>query len=306
MLLAGLILQNLVLLALIAGLFLARRPTRRWRTIYTVSAATVMLGLLLSGVWVYPPSWGAAIYLALFLFACIRWWRMPVAKDGKAGPLKVLLVALTAIPGAILVWQGVAGRIAPAQEPILLASPFAERDGHCVLSGGSSLALNLHYVESEKTAASYEKHSVDFIRVNPFGFRTAPSRSLSPKPGSLSDYAVYGSSVVAPCDGTVIVAEDGKPDVAPGHANRSLDGSNYVLLQCRKADILLAHFQPGTVSVSEGDTVVTGTPLGLVGNSGNTEEPHLHINAQKRAPDGSQAAVPMRFDGRYLARGNCL
>ncbi|MBX7458683.1 M23 family metallopeptidase [Qipengyuania sp. 1NDH17] len=306
MLLTGLIFQNMVLLALVASLFLAGRPTRLWRLLYTASAGALVFGIVLSGVWVYPPIWGAAVYLVLFLLACLRWWRMPVKNPARLRSLQIILAALTAIPGLILIWQGVAGRIAPAEEAIELSSPFAEVAGHCVLSGGSSLALNLHYVESDKTAASYEKHSVDFIRLNRFGFRTLADRSLSPKPAALGDYAVYGSKVVAPCDGVVSEAVDGKPDVAPGHANRSLDGSNYVLLQCKAADVLLAHFQPGTLAVDVGGEVTRGQPLGLAGNSGNTEEPHLHINAQRQEGDGTLTAVPMRFDGRYLARGDCL
>lgn len=47
--------------------------------------------------------------------------------------------------------------------------------------------------------------------------------------------------------------------------------------------------------------------MGLVGNSGNTGEPHLHIHAQR---PGSAIAplsgepVPVRFGGRYLVRND--
>jgi hypothetical protein len=43
-----------------------------------------------------------------------------------------------------------------------------------------------------------------------------------------------------------------------------------------------------------------------VGNSGNTGEPHLHIHAQRPGPPGapwSGDPLPIRFDGRFLVRG---
>lgn len=48
-----------------------------------------------------------------------------------------------------------------------------------------------------------------------------------------------------------------------------------VMIECDGVDILLAHLQRGSVSVNAGDSVIVGDFLGLVGNSGNTTEPHL-------------------------------
>ena len=36
--------------------------------------------------------------------------------------------------------------------------------------------------------------------------------------------------------------------------------------------------QPGSLKVKVGDTVKTGQVLGLLGNSGNTDSPHLHFH----------------------------
>jgi murein DD-endopeptidase MepM/ murein hydrolase activator NlpD len=43
---------------------------------------------------------------------------------------------------------------------------------------------------------------------------------------------------------------------------------------------MMAHLSPGTIQVKVGDHVTSGQPLAKVGNSGNTTEPHLHIQAQ--------------------------
>jgi murein DD-endopeptidase MepM/ murein hydrolase activator NlpD len=53
--------------------------------------------------------------------------------------------------------------------------------------------------------------------------------------------------------------------------------------------------------------VVIGTVLGEVGNSGGTDEPHLHIHAQRPGPPGMAMAgdpLPMLIAGRFLVRGD--
>ena len=306
MLLAAIVLQNLALLAVIAGLLLARGGPFRPRIAIIAAASVFIGGMFLAGVWVYPPPWGRAGYLALFVLASLRFLRrkpLPVRRRRLNG----ILVApcLTAV-GAVLIWQGIAGRLAPSENHISLAPPLEVSAGHCALSAGASTALNLHYVESGSPAASFEKHSVDFIKANRFGFRTTAGKSFHPKPTSNGEYAVFGAKVVAPCDGTVIESENDRADVRPGHRYRSNDGANLVTLACKGSEVLLAHFRQGSVRVAVGDQIREGMFLGEVGNSGNTEEPHLHIHAQLRSPDGSLSAVPMRFNGRYLARGDCL
>jgi len=42
----------------------------------------------------------------------------------------------------------------------------------------------------------------------------------------------------------------------------------------------MAHLSPGSIQVKVGDHVTVGQPIAKVGNSGNTSEPHLHIQAQ--------------------------
>jgi murein DD-endopeptidase MepM/ murein hydrolase activator NlpD len=43
---------------------------------------------------------------------------------------------------------------------------------------------------------------------------------------------------------------------------------------------MMAHLSPGSIHVKVGDHVTLGQPIAKVGNSGNTTEPHLHIQAQ--------------------------
>lgn len=46
---------------------------------------------------------------------------------------------------------------------------------------------------------------------------------------------------------------------------------------------------------------MTGDAIGLVGNSGSTTEPHLHIHA---VDPGTHAGVPITFEGRFPVRNS--
>ena len=85
------------------------------------------------------------------------------------------------------------------------------------------------------------------------------------------------------------------------------------MIFCAGHSVQLAHMQAGTVTVSAGDQVDVGQLLGKVGNSGNTTEPHLHINAARgrylfvRADDRVLAdaqTVPFLIDGAFLVKGD--
>ncbi len=55
--------------------------------------------------------------------------------------------------------------------------------------------------------------------------------------------------------------------------------------------MLLAHLAAGSVAVEEGEYVTSGAFIGRVGNSGNSEAPHLHLHVQS----ASETMVPFRF-----------
>jgi Peptidase family M23 len=96
----------------------------------------------------------------------------------------------------------------------------------------------------------------------------------------------YGAPILAAAGGTVEAAVDGIPEVPPGVTTaenptltdeRSFAG-NHVIVRMRPGVLALyAHMMPGSVRVTVGDRVQTGQELGRLGNSGNTNAPHLHF-----------------------------
>lgn len=92
-----------------------------------------------------------------------------------------------------------------------------------------------------------------------------------------------GVDVLAAAPGTVIATRDGVADISiRDPAAESVKGrecGNGVMV--RHADGWMTqycHMAKGSIRVTRGQPVETGTPLGRVGLSGNTEFPHLHFN----------------------------
>jgi hypothetical protein len=128
-----------------------------------------------------------------------------------------------------------------------------------------------------------QRYAIDIVALNPAGdstFMGDRTRNES--------YAVYGAPVTAAGPGRIIATRNDLSDntpvgvlpepvtaenVAGNYVVQSLPGGRYALY---------AHFQPGSVRVAPGDEVQAGQELGVVGNSGNSDEPHLHFHVSDR------------------------
>ncbi|QKY70610.1 M23 family metallopeptidase [Lentibacillus sp. CBA3610] len=178
-----------------------------------------------------------------------------------------------------------------SDDPINLSFPLQEGT-YYVGHGGSSTQLNYH------NAYEPQAYAIDIVALNSFGFR---ANGLYPK--ELNQYTIHGDTLFAPCAGEITEMRDGLPDMIPPEMNPEQPEGNYVGLGCQgtEAVVYIAHMQEDSVAVDEGDTVQAGQPIGTVGNSGNTSEPHLHIHAEK---DG--VGIPIEFNGEFLTRNDLV
>ena len=67
--------------------------------------------------------------------------------------------------------------------------------------------------------------------------------------------------------------------------------------------VMYAHLVPGSVPVHVGDYVRQGQKIGLLGNSGNSDAPHLHFQLMDRPSSLDATSLPfvidhMRLEGR--------
>ena len=277
-------------------LWLGRARIRGWRELAGAVAAvgTATGSALLVGTWALLSVYlRPAILLALggvLIAAVYRAIRSaPDAKWADISGHRRTWQYGTAFFFAIVLADAGAGRVAP---PGTMDLRFPLEPGkYAVLQGGNSLVLNSfhHWFPSDRLA-------LDIVKLNAFG-----SRAQSLAPANLTGYAIFNAAVQSPCSGTVELVEDDLPDNPPGVMDWEHPPGNHVLLRCGAVRILLAHLRGGSVVVAAGEKIAAGQPVGRVGNSGNTREPHLHIGAETAESPRKAKPVPLSFEGRFLS-----
>lgn len=124
----------------------------------------------------------------------------------------------------------------------------------------------------------------------------------------------FGTPVLAPADGTVAFAHDGEPDhearrsqpallaYALTQAGRVRAGAaaiagNHVVLRLAHGGpyVLLAHLRRGSVQAGLGQALTAGTPVGQCGNSGNSTEPHVHVQVSDSMSWSTAKGLPIVF-----------
>lgn len=165
-------------------------------------------------------------------------------------------------------------------------------------------------------------HAIDFVPVTDHG-RTAPFTFGSfVKPEPADGFPGFGRPVLAPVDGTVVAAHGSEAD---HHAHRGLPSIRYALTQRRRAAagwvalagnhvllehggiiIALCHLRRDSITVHPGQKVQIGDVIGGCGNSGNSTEPHVHLQAVDSRDIERANAVPITFGGALPANGELV
>jgi len=158
-------------------------------------------------------------------------------------------------------------------------------------------------------------YALDFIMVDERN-RTSPIVSwrtlIATEPPEI--FYGFGQPVLSPVSGTIVSVYDGEPDnrarrswltILPymlGQAARIRSGveaiaGNYVIIAPDDADayIAIVHLQYGSVQVVQGQHVSERQHLGNCGNSGNSTEPHIHIQAMDSTDIHVAHGVPLFF-----------
>ena len=173
--------------------------------------------------------------------------------------------------------------------PVVIAPPLAgpgwlDGNGCC---GMSAHRMALNPINGQLWGA--ERFAIDYLQLGPDG-RVSEGDSTK-----LESYPFFGADIHAVADGPVVAAVDGLPEQVPGtdptglpldqyagnHIVQDLGDGNYALY---------AHIKTGEVKVKPGDQLTTGQVIGAVGNTGNSDAPHLHFHVMS-TPD------PLRSDG---------
>ena len=177
-------------------------------------------------------------------------------------------------------------------------------------------------VPSHGTTLFGTSYAIDFVPVNDAG-HTAPIRFGSlvcPEPPGR--FPGFGRSLLAPIEGVVAAVHDAEADHA---AYRGVPSIGYALTQRRRAEagwvalagnhvlidsegvvVAVCHLQQGSITVRPGERVRTGDVLGRCGNSGNSTEPHVHVQVIDSRDIQRASAVRLMFRGSLPRNGEIV
>jgi hypothetical protein len=155
--------------------------------------------------------------------------------------------------------------------------------------------------------ASAQRFGIDFLKIDESGKRMNGDATKN------ASYFAYGQDVLAVADGIVVVTKDSIPENVPGGRAVPITletvGGNHVVIDIGNGRYAFyAHVQPGSLRVKVGDRVKRGQVLALVGNSGNSTEPHLHFHIVDGIASGTSTlgaeGVPYAIE-QFEVLGSC-
>ncbi|WP_227609169.1 M23 family metallopeptidase [Hymenobacter translucens] len=139
-----------------------------------------------------------------------------------------------------------------------------------VFWGGPTVAQNYH------AAYAHQRFAMDLMPASDSLLIWRASRGEKVQ---LTDFACFGSPVLAPAAGKVVACLDTVPDNAVGKFHPTAEFGNYVVIQHTSGEYsFLGHLRQGSLQVKRGDRVQAGIKVGECGNSGRTTAPHLHYD----------------------------
>jgi len=183
--------------------------------------------------------------------------------------------------------------------PFIIGAPL-RGEGWMAANGPSNRAGNEHrraINTVDGRARIAQRFAIDWIKFGPNGQLWSGGVEKN------ANWFGYGAEILAVANAVVAAVNDGVPENKPDTDSKAVPisletiGGNYVILDLgHNRYAAYMHMQPGKIRVKEGDKVRRGDVLGLVGNSGNSDGPHLHFQiCDANSPLGSEG-LPFVFE----------
>ncbi|MGE0440346.1 MAG: M23 family metallopeptidase [Gemmatimonadales bacterium] len=190
-------------------------------------------------------------------------------------------------------------RPAPVLEAPLEDGPWLAANGPGNQSGHRRTVIPL-----EGRARIPQRFATDWVKFGPDGRLWQGDSTRN------ENWYGYRAPLRAVGAGTVVAIKDGIPENVPLAPNRAVPitletvGGNHVILDLGGGVFAFyAHLVPGSLRVRVGDRVRPGQIVGLLGNSGNSDAPHLHFHLGDRASPLATEGLPFVFaDYQLLGR----
>jgi murein DD-endopeptidase len=165
------------------------------------------------------------------------------------------------------------------KEPLMIGPPVRPGvwlAGNCPGDGPVGHRLSMQPWKSRLVVS--QRYAIDFMKFS------NDYRLVHGESSSNSNWHSYGEEVIAVADGVISDIKEGIIENTPlgkYAVSNSLEdaGGNYVILNIGQGVYAIyAHLKPKSLRVKVGDKVQKGQVLGLIGNSGISDAPHLHFH----------------------------
>ena len=189
------------------------------------------------------------------------------------------------------------------QAPIVIGLPFS---GAGWVAGDSVNAKGTHRrtliplrdASGKPLAGQFhvpERYAIDWVVVDEDARRAHGSVDRN------ASYLAFGKSVIAVADGVIARTRDGYPEqtppLSPPNPTVEMAAGNYLMQDIGGGHFAFyAHLQPGSLRVKQGQRVKRGQVLALLGNTGNSTEPHLHFHVSNADDPLKSEGLPYVFD----------
>lgn len=260
-----------------------------WSSVFLL--ILIVLFIYQTGAWPYLGfNWRFIIVLVLGIFVLLIFRKRIKSKTQITKSKQNALSAVLTIFILLFTYTNIEVVLGGYNKEQAVDLTFPLQNGsYAVMQGGDSEIGNA--VHRYQTPDSY---ALDIVKLNEHKRRGTKLFSKH-----ISDYTIYGDTIYSPCDGTIITYRDGVDENIPPTTNSKVRGGNHIVIKNGEVKILICHMQKNSIQPQKGDTVKTGEVIGLVGNTGFSIEPHLHIQAYQTF-NGVNKMVPIRFNGRFL------
>ena len=185
--------------------------------------------------------------------------------------------------------------VSKGQIPVISAPLKGER---FLSNNTSTISDNIHLVYQLKykgVTRVPERFCVDWIKIDEAGNYFKGDYQVA------ENWYVYGENVYAVADGQVVSVKDGNPDQSPVFTQpiptTLFDGDgNSVVIHINGGYVSYGHLMPNSILVKPGQIVKNGDVLGRVGNSGDSDAPHLHFGLHTDFPYYISEGLPYYID----------
>jgi murein DD-endopeptidase MepM/ murein hydrolase activator NlpD len=189
-------------------------------------------------------------------------------------------------------------RVSVKRSAPLVIGPPLRGDGWVVANSASNISGHRRAViVLDGKARIPQRFATDWIKLGSDG------KLFHDNPAKNANWYGYGAEVLAVAKATVVAVKGDIPENEVTAAQKAVPitletaAGNHIILSLGGGYFAVyGHLQPGSLRVKVGDTVRRGQVLASLGNTGNSDAPHLHFHIADTNSPLDAEGLPFVFD----------